>query len=523
MVAARTIEPQREHITVELVHEFRGDYPDVPTLPDVNIEELTKPDIEAGLKPFYVTLALAAYNQQSRNNRTYSGDVAIRAIYDAIANQKIGGNKGHTPEHLRSTYFEAPVLHWIGVKIVGEGERQTLWAKAYVPGDSERMREMRGYYQRQMATNSCVGTSLEGWGYQEYDEENDTYIITDLTVYRIDAVEGLQTGIPMAGMRPPKITSETNNPIREAEQGEIAEGDFVTWDRDGAMVVGQVNTVFTEGEVQIPYNDDAPVLTATEENQIARMWVFEANWEDGGWKRTNWQVVQYVKDLTKITMLPESAQGNEPALSEGQADNETSSDSSTTTGEISMGEKKEQPTAEERIAELQTSHQTQLTELQAQLQEAQTKARNAEATLINLRKAIGVAEGADAIETAQSLVSERDGLKTENAALLETAIERAVEEKAKIVGEALQSESEDVKAFAETVRTMIRTQVQAESISKKAEIEPKVLNVIEAANIQSMLKALRTAAMGPNITNPLGEANNGKATNPAVLIPGEIN
>lgn len=226
-------------------------------------------------------------------------------------------------------------------------------------------------------------------------------------------------------------------------------------------------------------------------------------WRISSEKQTNVQ-----ENTPDEVALPESNQSNEPALSEGQADND--SNVSIVEGEIPMADKPATPTAEERIAELQKSQEKQLTELQAQLQEAQTKARNAEATLINLRKAIGVAEnltGEGAVEAAKALVTERDGLKTENAALLETAIERVVEEKAKIIGEALQSESEDVKAFAQTVRDMIRTQVQAENIGKKADIESKVLSVIEAANIQSMLKALRVAAMGPNVTVPTGKAD----------------
>lgn len=516
MVALRKSEPQKELIEVLLLHKFEGAYPDVPISPDIDFEGLVQPDREAGDEPFFITLLLGYESQVSRNQRRYVGDTAPKAILNAINSRRITGQLGHTAEDRQSWEFRIPCLHWVGAMIDDTGQ---VWGKAYVPRTAMELRE---YYRIQARTNATVGTSLSGMGYQEWNPELEMWDILELEVHRIDVVAPEGVGILKAGSMSPKITSETKKNIQEAEADEVAVGDFVTWERDGVLVRGQINTIWTEGEVEVPHSDDAPKLIATEENPIARMDVFEPNWEGEGWRRTSWQVLQYVSNLTKIVALPESNQSNEPALSEGQADNENVS---IVEGEIPMADKPATPTAEERIAELQKSQEKQLTELQAQLQEAQTNARNAEATLINLRKALGIAEnlaGAGAVEAAQALVTERDGLKTENAALLETAIERVVEEKAKIIGEALQSESEDVKAFAETVRTMIRTQVQAENISRKSEIEPKVLKVVEAANIQSMLKALRTAAMGPNMTNPLSEANR-NTSNPTVIIPGELN
>jgi hypothetical protein len=500
MVAARKLELelQRQLIEVLLLHKFEGAYPDVPISPDIDFEGLVQPDREAGEEPFFITLLLGYDSQVSRNQRRYVGDVAPKAIYNAINSRRITGQLGHTAEDRQAWEFKIPCLHWVGALIDAKGQ---VWGKAYVPRTAMELRE---YYRIQARTNATVGTSLSGMGYQEWNDELEMWDILELEVHRIDVVAAEGVGILKAGSMTPKITSETHNPIQEAAPDEVV-GDLVSWDnRNNQLMRGRINTIWAEGEIEVPYSD-SPAIAATAETPLARMDVYEPHYKTGEWRLTGWQEIQYVRDLNKIVALPELQQSDEPVLSEGQADND--SNVSTIEGAIPMADKPATPTAEERIAELQQSQEAKLTEVQAQLLEAQTKARNAEATLINLRKAIGVAEGADAVETAQALVSERDGLRTENAALLETAIERAVEANAKIIGEALQSESEDVKAFAETVRAMIRTQVQTESISRKSEIEPKVLKVVEATNIQSMLKALRTAAMGPNLTNPLEKSD----------------
>src|SRR5688572_9900499 len=100
----------KESIIVEATHQFTGQTPDVPVSPKVNIEKLTKSDVKAGYEPFYVTLPLGEVGQVSQNRRRYVGDVAVRAIFNAIMEQRIGGNKGHTPNMERDTFFDVPVL-----------------------------------------------------------------------------------------------------------------------------------------------------------------------------------------------------------------------------------------------------------------------------------------------------------------------------------------------------------------------------------------------------------------------------
>lgn len=292
--------PQKK-IVVEIQHQFAGDYPeDIPFANGVDIDALTKPDVDEGRKPYFVTLPLGEVGQVSHNNRRYVEDVAIKAIEYAISKNKIGGNLGHTPAFERGTHFAIPVLHWVGA-MIREG---VVWGKAYVPGDSERMREVRNYLSRQKATRSRVGTSLEGEGIQQWNEELETWDILELEVERIDMVGADGVGIDIAGSMSPHITKESRDNMTEAvAPGELAVGDLVEWESHGNLMRGKVNTIWDSGEVDIPYSD-APPLVATAENPIARMDVYEPSYDDGEWQATSYQVVRQFEQITKIDALP---------------------------------------------------------------------------------------------------------------------------------------------------------------------------------------------------------------------------
>jgi hypothetical protein len=62
MVAARNLEPQKQHIEIQLLHRFEGTYPDVPTSPDVDFEELVKPDREEGVDPNLLTNTFCGFS-----------------------------------------------------------------------------------------------------------------------------------------------------------------------------------------------------------------------------------------------------------------------------------------------------------------------------------------------------------------------------------------------------------------------------------------------------------------------------
>lgn len=477
---------ERTSIIVEAMHQFTGETPDVPISPNVNIEMLSKPDVDAGYEPFFVTLPLGEVGQVSQNRRRYKGDVAVRAIFNAIMEQRIGGNKGHTPHIERDTFFDVPVLHWVGALIDAQG---VVWGKAYVPADSDRMREMRGYYKRQEASKARVGTSLEGVGYQEYNATDEIWDITELEVYRIDAVEALQVGVKRAGTNPPKITSEkagdATEVIAEAKLGDLEVGDFVKFERDGVLCYGEVNTIFTTGEVEIPYQTNLTV-TASEDEPIARIYVWNPNWQGEGWVRSDWQVLQKFSALTKTEALGEPM-GTDETVNQDME------------GQTEMADK---PTDGEKLTELQEA-QKSLAELQTELAEAKAKAN----LLNSVAEALGKPE--NLLEAAKAIVAERDALKAEAKALLETAIEQAIDAGDKLLGEALNHSLPAVQGFGKTVRGMIKAFVAQEAIAKKEDIAPAIDRVFKREDVKNLLESTRVLVMGPNVETPFEEKADG--------------
>lgn len=484
---------EKQSIIVESTHQLTGQSPEVPISPKVNIEKLTRSDVKAGYEPFYVTLPLGEVGQVSQNRRRYVGDVAVRAIYNAIMEQRIGGNKGHTPNLERDTFFDVPVLHWVGALI---DERGVVWGKAYVPADSERMREMRGYYERQEASEARVGTSLEGVGYQEYNSQDEIYDITELEVYRIDAVEALQVGVKRAGTMPPKLTKEKAGddpePITEAKLGDLAIGDFVKFERDGVLCYGEVNTIFTTGEVEIPYQTNL-TITASEDEPIARIYVWNPNWQGEGWVRSDWQVMAKFSALTKVEPLGEPMGTDESVNQDVEGQNE-------------MADK---PDNGEKLTELQET-QASLAETKKLLEEARAKV----ALLDSVAEALGKPE--NVLEAAKAILAERDALKAEAKALLETAIDQAIDAGDKLLGEALSHSLPAVQGFGKTVRGMIKSFVAAESIAKKEDIAPAIKRVMEREDVKNLLESTRVLVMGPNVETPFEEHQEGDASLEAV-------
>lgn len=499
MVAARKLEPQKQLIEVLLLHKFEGAYPDVPISSDIDYEGLVQPDIEASEKPFFITLLLGYHNQVSRNLRRYVNDTAPKAIRDAIQTRRITGQLGHTAEDHQAWEFKIPCLHWVGALIDDSGQ---VWGKAYVPRTAMELRE---YYRIQARTNATVGTSLSGMGYQEWNDELEMWDILELEVHRIDAVSPEGVGILKAGSMPPKITTETKQDIQEAAPDDIAVGDFVTWERDGSLVRGQVNTLWTEGEVEVPYSDDAPKLIATVENPIARMDVFEPNWEGEGWRRTSWQVVQYVSNLSKIESLPESHTEDNP-LSEGQADNSELPDVLDSEDKPSMATKpNEILDVDIRIVELEEQHKEAVRKLMKEISEKNAALRNYE----TMRKMLGM-DGetpTDPVLALQGLVTKSQTLEAENFDLLEAAIEQAVAKSVKV----------------EILRPVIVENIKMMKPARKVDVAQALGVVLEKPEIKQMLKYTVQQEMGPNVTTPTSDGsgvNDPNNTDIMILIPG---
>jgi hypothetical protein len=506
MVAARKLEPEKQLIEVVLLHKFEGKYPDVPISPDIDFDGLVQPDREAGEDPFFITLLLGYRGQVSRNQRRYVGDIAPKAILNAINNRRITGQLGHTAEDRQAWEFKIPCLHWVGALIDSQGQ---VWGKAYIPRTEMQLRE---YYRIQARTNATVGTSLSGMGYQEWNDELEMWDITDLEVHRIDAVSPEGVGILKAGGMPPKITSESHNPLQEAAPDEVAVGDFVTWERDGALVWGQVNTIFMDGEVQIPYNDDAPVLIATEENPIARMNVFEPNWDDGGWQRTSWQVVQYVKDLGKIDALPES-HPEDNRLSEGQLDTPEQDELriDQESEENPMEEKPKRKSKEESetthdeetpLVELKQQYQAETRELKLKISEQEALLRNYN-TIVEML-AIGGKPVDDPILALQAVFNKVTALEAENFDLLDTAITQEVAEHVKV----------------EILRPVIASKVRERKPARKTEVKKAVVDVLAHSEIKMLMQYTVQQEMGPNVELPKTPVPDAPVSEQWIIIPG---
>lgn len=186
-------------IEIRSIYETKlgGGYPDVPIANGIDMEALTASDREAGRKPFFVTLPLGEANQVSHNRRRYKGDVAIKAINEAINKYRITGRKGHT-----FWLEETPeVFRWIGA-IIKDG---VAWGKAYIIPTKEGL-DLREVYRTAMATNATVATSLQGRGSTVYLEDEDIEEVIELTVSFIDAVA--EPGVEMA-KAVPYLTHET--------------------------------------------------------------------------------------------------------------------------------------------------------------------------------------------------------------------------------------------------------------------------------------------------------------------------
>ena len=491
---------ERQLIEVQLLHRFEGTYPDVPTSPDVDFEELVKPDREAGVEPFLVTLCLGYAGQESRNNRRYKNNIAPLAIYDAIWNRRITGKLGHTAEEKRSWEFQLPVLHWIGAKVVEEDGIPVIYGKAYIPLTAPELRE---YYRVQKAKRATVGTSLEGWGFQEFNEEDEIWEITELTVHSIDAVPPDSVGILKAGSMTPKITSETKQNVQEAAPDEVVVGDLVSWDnRNNQLMRGRINTIWTEGEIEVPYSD-SPAIAATAENPLARMDVYEPHYKTGEWRLCGWQEIQYVRDLKKIQTLPELA-SPENTLSEGQEPDEQEVNIANLPEDNPMATnaKQEAQDVDSRIVELQEEHKEAVRKLSKEISELKAATRSYE----TMRKMLGIGDEAnsDPVLVLQSLMTKTQTLEAENFDLLEAAIKQEVSETVKV----------------EMLRPVIVEQVKGMKPALKADVKPMVEKVLDKPEIKQMLKYTVQQEMGPNVETQKTQQTDNPVAEQWIIIPG---
>lgn len=137
------------------VGEFRGSFPEVPSAPGVNMEELRALDAD----PLFVTLpVIPEIGKVSGNGLLYDDALAL-SIEEQINTKRPGGRFGHLSKEQADTAYPIPEATWIGA--VRDGS--TLWAKAYFPPGAAR-----DHVRRLKAVGGSIATSI--WGKGDYEQ-----------------------------------------------------------------------------------------------------------------------------------------------------------------------------------------------------------------------------------------------------------------------------------------------------------------------------------------------------------------
>ena len=467
-------------LQLETISELRGGFPQIPYAMGVKYDELVAADLAEGREPMFVNLPLAQFGQVSRNRRKYS-EAEVRRMYNRIMQSQVTGALGHLTVDERSHAFEIPAVKWVGATIEGN----QLWGKLYVLAHREDVRE---YFRVQKASGGRVGTSLYGMGYEEYDPEGDVWNVLDLELEQIDVVHPDRVGVLFAATLPPHITTET---IQEAVNGELAEG-FVRFESNGALCYGQINTIWTEGEVEVPYQDGLTV-TASEEDPLARLNIWWPNYEGAGWVMSSHQVVLRFSALTRIEPLP--AAETETIENQEEDDMATKPNTPSTEGQ--------EVDVDSRIITMQEQHQDAVRELNRQLTEARAKERR----FNSLCEMLNVGEGQDPILALQALQVTLKSLQVENIELLETAIKQEVSSHVKVTW----------------VQGVVEQAVRARKPLSRAEVVAYTQDALLDPHIATIIKNAVQKEMGPSVqvpkTNPLDKSTEGNDGEIFFIIP----
>lgn len=139
-----------QRIQLTRVVQLKGDFPDVPIDPRVDLAELTEGDD----KPFFITLPVAQVGNVARTGHYYD-EALVGSLAEQIVSQD--GLRGHpdidptTMEDRNPFDFQVSEVDWVGKLMVSD----TLWAKAYIPPGPTR-----NYARRTRAKAGRLATSF---------------------------------------------------------------------------------------------------------------------------------------------------------------------------------------------------------------------------------------------------------------------------------------------------------------------------------------------------------------------------
>jgi hypothetical protein len=475
-------------VLIEMRSKFRGNYPEMP------ISETAIKQFEDD-NPVFLTLPIGKVGTTSRNGRYYDRE-AMQMIVDTINQETVIGQLGHLKEEERPYRFDVPPVIWMSATMETDG---TVWAKGYVMKHAAPVRE---YVKISKAQQARVATSI--YGMAEVDEKGK---VRNLQIESIDFAHPSRVGVLLAASVP-AITAETEQAGESSmsqvnnQEGEsarlnseaateatsrttsessanptpevIAEavkslkvGDWVGWEKEGRLVRGKVNTIWTEGDVEVLGADEL-LITATAENPVARMDVYEPSYHQTGKWQANWQqVVHYFSSLTAIEPLSES----QIIRKANQENNDMATLQEMETENTSL---------RQQLAETKRQNTEEVRRLKAQI--AESDGQNADLKSISEL----LSNPQDVVVAVQALQADNKSLRRENGDLLQESIKLQVAEKVKV----------------EAVRPVIEQMVRERKPVRRAEVTANLDNILQLDYVKTLLRSEVQETMGPAHQRP---------------------
>lgn len=184
-------------------HDFRGEFPVVPTYETVDTALLLRGDDD----PFHVTLPIAQSGRISENGLEYTPEL-VGVIAEQLAQGK-GGIRGHIPADQEGSADPVYEVYWIGHMV----ENDKLWAKGYVPPGATRE-----HIRRLKAIGGHLGTSIYGKAQKRPTGQNlkgkPIWRADNFVLEQVDFASGQRAALKMGqGFA---VTKETIEPEQEA-------------------------------------------------------------------------------------------------------------------------------------------------------------------------------------------------------------------------------------------------------------------------------------------------------------------
>lgn len=464
--------------------------------------------------PVFVTLPIGKAGTTSRNGRYYD-DESMQLIVNAINAETVMGQMGHLREEDRPYDFTVPPAIWLAAKMESDGR---VWAKAYIFRHATALRE---YIKFAKQTEARTATSLYGTA-----EVDDKGRVRNLEIESVDFAHPKRIGV-LDAAAVPAVTKETEHiegepmsqkieqegesarltseaateatsrttsesseenptPIAEAEVKNFKVGDWVGWEKEGQLVRGRINTIWTEGDVEVPRSDEL-VITASAENPVARMDVYEPVYGQSGKWQVGWQqVVHYFSSLTAIEALSES-QIIRPASQGDKLDMATIQEMENRITEL-----------ERQLSDAKNQHTGEVRKLKTNLSEMEGQI----ADFTSVSELLG--KPTDVVVAVQALQADNKSLRRENGDLLQESIKLQVADKVKV----------------EAVRPVIEQMVRDRKPARRVDVTTALEESLQQDYVKTLLKIGVQEAMGPAHERPATPASEDASTETYMYVPG---